>query len=392
MARRVYLHVGVMKSATSYIQDLCDANRDRLLAQQLLWTRSGDNFLATDDLLGTQRSRPGLEGAWQRLAQQIEAHDGDALVSNELLAPVNERKRGRLVAALAPAEVSVIVTARDIARVIPSQWQTGARNRSTVGWRDYTASLVADDGNEVAAGFWRRQDLPAIVAHWAEQVTLDRLTVVTVPPSGVAPAVLGERFAAALGVSADGFEQPPASNPSVGLLSAELLRRVNERTADLEWLEYRWAFKHALARLVFAERASGEQTMTLDAGARAWARDRGARIAAELEASGVRVVGDLADLVPTVDPPVDEATGEAAADPSDAELLDTAVDGLVGLGAVLAEARIEHEALVRAVEASIQDKVTDADWEAFTAYEASLPEPPSERMVESRFVRWWLAR
>jgi hypothetical protein len=389
MARRVFLHVGVMKSATSYLQDLCDANRERLLAQGLLWTRSGDNFLATDDLLGTRRERPGLEGAWRRLAEQIEAHPGDALISNELLAPINQRKRTRLVDALRPAETSVIVTARDVARVIPSQWQTGARNRSTVGWRDYVAAIVADDGNEIAAGFRRRQDVPAIVSNWAEQVSLDRVTVVTVPPSGVASSVLGARFATALGVSADGFEQPDASNPSVGLVSAELLRRVNERTEDLAWLEYRWAFKHALARLVLAERAGREPAMTLDAEALAWARERGAQIAEALDASGVRVVGDLADLIPTAEP---SAAGEPVVEPSEAELLDAAVDGLAGLGTVLAEARIEHEALVRAVEQWVRDEVTDADWEAFAAYEQSLPEPPPEQMVTSRFLRWRLAR
>jgi hypothetical protein len=251
------------------------------------------------------------------------------------------------------------------------------------------AALVADDGNDVAAGFWRRQDVPAIVANWAEQVSLDRVTVVTVPPSGVAPSVLGERFAAAVGVSATGFEQPPPSNPSVGLASAELLRRVNERTADLEWLEYRWGFKNALARLVLAERAAREKATTLDAAALAWARQRGSRLAEALDASGVRVIGDLSDLIPDADP---ASVGEPAADPSDAELLDAALDGLAGLGAVLAEARIEHEALVRAVEQWVRDEVTDADWEAFAAYEESLPEPPSERMVASRFLRWRLAR
>ena len=76
----------------------------------------------------------------------------------------------------------------------------------------------------------------------------------------------------------------------------------------------------------------------------------------------MRVIGDLADLVPPADA---AAAGEPDADPSDGELLDAAVDGLAGLGVVLAEARIEHEALVRAVEQWVRDEVTDADWEAF---------------------------
>ena len=110
MSRRVFLHVGVMKSATGDLQDLCDANRDRLLAQGLLWAKSGANFLATDDLLGTRRVRPGLDGAWRRLADQIEAHDGDALLSNELSAPINPASDERLVQAARAGGGAVVMT------------------------------------------------------------------------------------------------------------------------------------------------------------------------------------------------------------------------------------------------------------------------------------------
>jgi hypothetical protein len=388
MARRVFLHVGLMKSATGYIQDLCDANRERLLSQGMFWTSADDNFLATDDLLGTWRERPGLAGAWDTLTAQLAAHPGDALVSNELLAPVNQRKRTRLVRALGPADVSVVITARDLARVIPSQWQTGARNRSAVAWHDYVSALVSDDDSEVAAGFWRRQDLPAIVASWAQQVALEQITVVTVPPAGAASSVVGERFARAIGVRIDGFDQPPPSNPSLGLVSAELLRQVNERSSELAWIEYRSAFRQALARLVLADRAASEPPIALDAGALDWARARGERLADAVAASGVRVVGELSDLVPSAS----VAPSQGAAVPTESELLDAAVDGIVGLGALLAKTRLEHDALVRAVEQWVRPEVTDADRKAFAAYEESLPDPPSEQLAASRFLRWRLAR
>ena len=51
-----------------------------------------------------------------------------------------------------------------------------------------------------------------------------------------------------------------------------------------------------------------------------------------------------------------------------------------------------HEALVQAVGQWVRDEATDADWEAFAAYEASLPGSRTERLVESRFLRWRLAR
>jgi hypothetical protein len=125
--------------------------------------------------------------------------------------------------------------------------------------------------------------------------------------------------------------------------------------------------------------------------ARRWARERGAQMAEALSASGVRVVGDPADLIPAEPAP---AAAPAPAPPTETELLDTAVDAVAGLGAVLAEARIEHDALTRVVHEHFADEQTDADWQEFAAYEQSLPEqPPSGRtMMTSRFLRWWLAR
>jgi hypothetical protein len=389
MARRVYLHVGAMKSATSYLQALFDLNEQALLDQGLLWSGTSRNFLATDDLLGTRRDRPGLENAWNELTDRLDTHDGDALVSNELLAPINARKRKKLVRALAPAEVHVVITARDLARVVPSQWQTGARNRNTVAWDAYVSSLLADDGNDVAAWFWRRQDIVGIVQKWARTVSLDRVTVVTVPPAGVAATVLGERFGSVVGIAVDDLEQPPYSNPSLGAISAELLRRLNERTGDLDWLEYRWAFKHALAKLVLAERAEREPPIVLSAKALDWARERGQRMADALAACGVRVVGDLSDLVP---PDSADAPADLAGPPKDAELLDGALDALAGLGVVLAEARIEHSALVHDVDKLLADEITQAERDEFDAYERALPDSPGGTLFDSRFLRWWLAR
>ena len=391
MARRVFLHIGTMKSATSYVQDLCDHNRAALAAQGVLWTKSGENFLATDDLLGTRRLRPGLDGAWRRLADALGQHEGDALVSNELLAPINPRKRRLLVSELAPAEPHVVITARDLGRVIPSQWQTGARNRNTVGWTDYVEALQRDDpDDEVVSGFWRRQDLAEIVTRWSRHVPIDRITVVTVPRSGTAPEVFGRRFASAFGVDATTFEQPPYSNAAVGAYSAELLRRVNERTADLDWLKYRWAFKNALSRLVLAERADQEPAIVLSDDQLAWARDRAAQQVAALTGTGVRVVGDLDDLEPAA------SASSAPVDPADTstdQLLDLAVDALVGMGEILADARIEHDLLVREVEAQLPVGDDAArEQRDFLAYEAALPGEPSSQMVKSRFQRWRLAR
>ena len=49
-------------------------------------------------------------------------------------------------------------------------------------------------GDRIREQFWRHHDVDAIARTWAGVVGPDRLTVVTVPPSGAAPYVLWERF------------------------------------------------------------------------------------------------------------------------------------------------------------------------------------------------------
>ena len=59
MARRVFLHIGTMKSATTYIQDLCDVNQEALLDAGLFWPTSPTIVRRGHTLLlGTTSSGP----------------------------------------------------------------------------------------------------------------------------------------------------------------------------------------------------------------------------------------------------------------------------------------------------------------------------------------------
>jgi hypothetical protein len=390
MAKRAFVHIGTMKSGTTYLQELFDHNADRLLAQGLLWTRSADNFLATDDLLGnTARPRPGLEGAWAALDQRLRAHSGDALISNELLAPIIPKKRTALVEAMEPAETHAVITARDLGRVIPSQWQTSTRNRAAVPWREYVDALRGAgsdrEANPVAAGFWRRQDVASIIDKWRHQVPIEQITLVTVPLTREQPTLLAERFASVIGITPSSLEAAPSSNESIGAHSAELLRRLNERTAHFDWLRYRWAYKNALARVALAERAGQEPRVALSRDELAWATSEAEAMVAAIAASGVRVVGDLADLIP--------AAGAAAAvtDPglaTDAELLAAATDGLVGMGEVLGDTRVELDELVRLIEAGLPSGPdVEAAYLALARAEGELDPPPNPYLRRARFTR-----
>lgn len=345
MARRVYLHIGTMKSATTYIQALCHVNDHRLAAQGMLCPSPGMNFAAINVLLGSSYIRPWNEDAWTTLADQIRDHDGDVFLSNEILSLRSRRKSAELVAALAPAEVHVMVTARDLARVIPSQWQEGAANRQTSTWAEYAASVCADEppNSDIADRFWRRQDIPAFLSRWLQSVPKERITLVTVPRGGD-PGVLAARCGTALGLDFSEFEEPVASHSSLGAHSAELMRRLNTQLDEIDVLDYRTGFHKGLCRAVLAPRASHEPRIALSAREHAWAFQRAQRMITELESLGIAVVGDLADLLPA---PYKEGSGIDPGTASDSDLLATSLDGLAGVTKELASVQIAYDDLRR---------------------------------------------
>ncbi len=67
MARRVFFHIGTMKSATTYLQGLCSANAQLLAEQGVLWPSGDLPFLAVAEIVGRDTERPGHQGAWAEL-------------------------------------------------------------------------------------------------------------------------------------------------------------------------------------------------------------------------------------------------------------------------------------------------------------------------------------
>jgi hypothetical protein len=332
MSRRLFLHIGTMKSATTYIQSFCDANASALRERGLLWLGAAANSSAVFDLYGT--GQPDDFGArrmrWSTFVDRVEAHDGDVLLSNEFLSLRTSAKIQLLFESLPDADPHVVVTARDVARAATSQWQERVRHRAMGTWDEFMAHLTAPESRRDpdVAWFWRRQNLTRLVREWTAKVGVDRLTVVTVPPAGSPPTEIRDRFFSVVGLT-DLAElvDPAGHNPSMGAFSAELMRRVHERLDDEERDELHLVLKHILARRVLASRASAEPALVLSTDQLAWARDQARQTIDALIASGVRVVGTLEDLMPTVV----FGPESGPVEPSDGDLLNAAIDALIGV-------------------------------------------------------------
>ncbi len=292
MAERVVLHVGLMKSGTSFLQRVLRHNKDLLRDQGVLfpspWKRQ---VQAVKDVAADGT------GAWPTLVEEIRDWPGTAVVSMEFLGPRGPAKVRRIVDDLAPADVEVVITVRDLARTIPAMWQETLQNRGTWTWADYLAGVEAEDRSSPGPGraFWTRQDAPGITETWQGAVGRDRVTVLTVPPSGSPPDLLWERFAALVPIEGV-VDLDVRANPSLGLASLLVLRELNLRIeADDDPLtprQYERIVKQLLAKRGLAGRPD-DPRLGYDAD---WVAARGERDVERLRALGPRVAGDLDEL------------------------------------------------------------------------------------------------
>jgi hypothetical protein len=238
-----------------------------------------------------------------------------AVVSTERLSSSSTPHVRALVERLAPSEVHVVVTLRDLARVLPSDWQSKVKQGRTWTFPEYAAAATERTTGHQAAHrkFWAHHDAPEIVRRWLEVIPPERVHLVTVPPSGSPPDALWQRFCAVIGVAPDRYDiiQDQKSNFSLTYSDTEFLRQINVRVGKkLERTQkHRWVTRYAANYLLRPSSAadSAKDRPVLMAEEYLWTRQRARDIVAQLRELRVDVVGDLDDLVP---PPRQDLSSE----------------------------------------------------------------------------------
>ncbi len=304
--RTVYVHVGPLKTGTTYVQGVLWGNRALLAERGVCLPRRsfGQQTVSVMGLMGKRMHRDaGTDPArgrakWDKLVAEVQAWEGPtAVVSMEFLCEAKEPAVRRLAADLAPVQVHVIYTARDLVRLVPAMWQTHLRNKMTPTWRSYLDSLrdPADPSELWGKRFWSQQDPAHVLDRWGAAVPRERIHVVTVPRSGSEPDLLWRRFASVLGVDPAGFDlDVPRANRSLGAVESEALRRVNQAVADrVPGPVYADLVKRFVAREVLEDEPNAHP-LVLPAADVPWVRERSR--AQQAVFSGYEVVGDLADL------------------------------------------------------------------------------------------------
>ena len=330
MAKRVVLHIGAMKSGTSFIQNVLNRNRAVLQEHGIRFAcdRWRHQVQAVHELIdygGPDQPPFPPDGFWCRMVEEINEWPGTSIVSMEFLAPRQRAKIDTVMAAFPDTDIQVVLTARDLARSLPSMWIESMQNRGVKTWDEFLDTVRNDDdGEKTGKWFWRNQRFALISERWSEAVGRDHFTLVTVPPKGAPPSVLWDRFASVAGIPDGLCDLDVRSNPGLDAASAMVLRVLNERLAadGFNRQDYERVVKGVLAKQGMVRRGREAVPLAVD---ERWVRRRSKRELKHLRALDLRVVGDIDELEFVSIPGVH--TKKVTAE----QQLEAAVDGLTFL-------------------------------------------------------------
>lgn len=323
MVERVVVHIGLPKTATSYLQTIIWSNRDALRSRGVVvpGAERRDHLWASRAVReerSHERASAWQRGAWDRILGELATSEGTGLVSHEFFAAASAEQAADMVAALPTDDVHVVVTAREPLGLFTASWQESLKNGATTSMPDYGRE---ESTSSSAIWNWRTLDLRLVLERWGAAVPPERTHVLVLDPDAPRDDVW-LRFAALVGFDPAGIDLSASfPNTSMGVAEAETLRRINTSLTG---------FGKAFDRGVYIRTFLADERLVPRRGERFWpepdqiedCRRRGEEAIAHLESAPYDVVGSLDHLrVPAV---LDERRSTTSV--TDAEVAEVAVD------------------------------------------------------------------
>jgi hypothetical protein len=300
----LFLHLGLPKTGTTYLQAVLAENRPRLREQGFLYpfVRREAMFHAAVEVC-RDYARWGLDpavvdGTWDNMTSRVRDFDGTGIISHEILSGAAPDQVAWAAERLHGLELHLVVTARDPSRQVPAHWQEEVKNGRTSSFADITREVLRRPG-AADTGFWATQDLVGVLERWAGLVPPDRVHVVVCPAVGAERDELWRRFSDPLGLPEGvvDLDTGRGANESLGAAEVHLLREVNRELAGSIRQPYyslvvKRLFAQRLLRRVPSERALSPEDLRapLTTMAEEWV--------AHVQGHGYAVHGDLAELRP----------------------------------------------------------------------------------------------
>jgi len=381
--QRLYLHVGLPKSGSTFLQSVLASNRLVLKQHGYVYpyVRNEGMFYAAVEMAGRPQ-RWGLApedvaGTFAWLLRRGRRLGGTVVISHEIFGGADTGQIQTMGELLEGFEVHLVVTARDLGRTMTAEWQERVKNEqrhSFAEFADGVLEAIPSGPEDDQAAFWPTQNLGSLLDRWQALAPPERIHVVVCPPRGADPGLLWTRFADALGLDPDAVDLSgvPVRNESLGAAQISLLRQV---LATLDGrLEQPWhsrVFKRWFAQTVLSGATSAKPVTPADVVHRLAGVSE--QWIERIGSGGFAIHGDLADLLPGV--------GDSQAlHPDDADIAELADD----------LPRVIAEMLVRVKDLRVEIERLTAEKEQAEALNETLNTELSELRGEwDRRPRWW---
>ena len=347
--QRLYLHVGLSKSGSTFLQSVLGSHRAELRDHGYVYpyVRQEAVFHAAVEMASNAAywglDEEEIRGTFAHLLRRGRRLDGTIVISHELFGGAKRRQIEAIGEHLAEFDVHVVVTVRNTGRTITAQWQERVKNGRRESFEEFSRHLlgrVPDQTSGNLPGFWRSQNLGWLLERWRPVAPPDRTHVVVTPARDAAPGELWRRFAEAIGLPPDvvDLSQVPPRNESLGVPQIAFLRLVLDaldgRLAQ-PWFSLvvkRWFAQTLLSAVPAAKpMAPVAVTQRLTEITEAWIDF--------VRSQGYRVYGDLDEVLPEIPP--DGSRHPDHAEPGDI---------LEGLPGVVAEMLLRVRDLTATVE------------------------------------------
>lgn len=310
------VHIGPHKTGTTALQAAFWDSRVAAEKQGVHYASNGRHALSAV-LAGIEHSspwtankRPPPRWLWTRLLNDIRSSNAKRVVlSSEYFADARPEPAARVIKELDPERVQIIITIRPLSRILTSQWQQFVRNQNTTPFEEFLKKHLDDPHPSDPPVFWRRHRHDDLVRRWVDLVGPDHLTVVALDDSD--RDMVLRAFEQLTGLAAGTLEADPTiQNRSMTLPEIETIRQFNIAFKKLQLppLLYQRTMRFGAAHLMQQRTPRpDEPKIELPDWSVEPIREIATDIVNGIRATGVRVVGNLEDMLyipkPRVGPP-----------------------------------------------------------------------------------------
>jgi hypothetical protein len=302
-------HIGLPKTGTTSLQQAFNALRPQLRKQGVIYPETGTakainhhrgaSWLVDAPLTYLKDPTP-REAWWRPMREELrKGRRTRGLISYEMLC-IADRSGVERVKSELGAKAHAVIVLRHLGDLMTSYWQESIKRGVDTSLDDWVRHGLSDRGSASTSGAFHRKDGVGLFDRWTSVFGAENVTVITLD----SPSRLFDAFESMLdlpaGLLATGLHTERA-NRSMTAPEAALVRRLNETLLG-EWglttREHRRLVLRGMVRrlLTAREPAADEPKIMLPGWAQEGCQELGRQIAAEVRASGARIVGDLGEL------------------------------------------------------------------------------------------------